>query len=52
MGPKSILGTLLFYYIHINGIINFSKDCKFILFADDTNIFIAGKTEKGAFDMS
>ena len=45
----SVLGPLLFI-IYINDIINSSKDCKFILFADDTNIFIAADTEKDAFD--
>ena len=45
----SVLGPLLFI-IYINDIINSSKDCKFILFADDTNIFVTGETEQDAFD--
>ena len=45
----SVLGPLLFI-IYINDIINSSRDCKFILFADETNIFVAGDTEKDAFD--
>ena len=45
----SVLGPLLFI-IYINDIINSSKDCKFILFADDTNIFVTGDTEKDVFD--
>ena len=38
----SILGPLLFL-IYINDIINSSQLLKFILFADDTNIFYSGK---------
>ena len=45
----SVLGPLLFI-IYINDIINSYKDCKFILFADDTNIFVTGDTEQDVFD--
>ena len=40
----SVLGPLLFL-IYINDITNSSKEGEFVLFADDTNIFIIGKTE-------
>lgn len=39
----SVLGPLLFL-IYINDIVNCSSDGEFVLFADDTNIFISGKT--------
>ena len=45
----SVLGPLLFI-IYINDIINASKDCKLILFADDTNMFVTGETEQNVFD--
>ena len=38
------------FIIYINDIINSSKDCKFISFADDTNIFVTGETEQHVFD--
>ena len=44
----SVLGPLLFL-IYINDIINCSTLGKFILFADDTNIFISGKTLPEAY---
>ena len=36
----SVLGPLLFI-LYINDICNISRDGKFVLFADDTNIFVA-----------
>ena len=47
----SVLGPLLFI-IYINDIVNCSKLGKFILFADDTNIFVSGNTLKEAFSNS
>ena len=44
----SVLGPLLFL-IYINDIINSSKLGHFVLFADDTNIFVVGKYEKEAY---
>ena len=44
----SVLGPLLFL-IYINDIINSSTGGEFILFADDTNIFIVGKDKKDTF---
>ena len=43
----SVLGPLLFL-IYINDLINSSKESCFVLFADDTNIFITGKTYEEA----
>ena len=39
----SVLGPLLFL-IYINDLIECSEQASFVLFADDTNIFVAGKT--------
>ena len=39
---RSVLGPLLFI-IYINDISNVSNILKFVLFADDTNIFISNK---------
>ena len=47
----SVLGPLLFI-IYMNDIINCSKLGNFILFADDTNIFVSGKTLVEAFNNS
>ena len=44
----SVLGPLLFL-IYINDIINCSKHGEFVLFADDTNIFVSGNTAKEAY---
>ena len=44
----SVLGPLLFL-IYINDIINSSKLGHFVLFADDTNIFVVGKDEEQAY---
>ena len=45
----SVLGPLLFI-IYINDIINSSVNGNFVLFADDTNIFVVGKTIKEAYE--
>ena len=47
----SVLGPLLFI-IYINDIVNSSKLGKFILFADDTNIFVSGLSLSEAFTNS
>ena len=39
----SVLGPLLFL-IYINDIVHSSTQGEFVIFADDTNIFIAAKT--------
>ena len=44
----SVLGPLLFL-IYINDITNSSEEGEFVLFADDTNIFVIGKTEDEAY---
>lgn len=45
----SVLGPLLFL-IYINDIINSSDQGEFVMFADDTNIFISCETEKAAYE--
>ena len=44
----SVLGPLLFL-LYINDIINSSTKGEFVLFADDTNIFVSGCTEREAY---
>ena len=44
----SVLGPLLFL-VYINDITNASEDGHFVLFADDTNIFVVGKTEEEVY---
>ena len=46
----SVLDPLLFI-LYINDIINCSKHGHFIMFADDTNIFVAGNSESEAYDL-
>jgi glutamate racemase len=46
----SILGTSLFI-LYINDICNVSPKLKFILFADDTNVFYSGKDIKEICDV-
>ena len=50
----SILGLLLFLVLYINDLMNCCKrnnmdNTNFILYADDTNIFVVGKTKEEAF---
>ena len=45
----SVLGPLLFL-LYINDINSSSKDGLFVLFADDTNIFVSDKSRKGVFN--
>ena len=45
----SVLGPLLFL-IYINDITNASQLGEFVLFADDTNIFVKGQTEKEVYE--
>ena len=45
----SVLGPLLFL-IYINDIVNSTLNGKFVLFADDTNIFVSGSSEQEAYD--
>ena len=44
----SVLGPLLFL-IYINDLVNSTTLGEFVLFADDTNIFVTGKDEKSAY---
>ena len=44
----SVLGLLLFL-IYINDIVNSSKLAHFVLFADDTNIFVSGANKNEAY---
>ena len=45
----SVLGAILFL-IYINGLVNSSTRGDFVLFADDTNIFVPGKTKIEAYE--
>ena len=45
----SVLGPLLFL-LYINDIVNCSSEGNFVLFADDTNIFVSGATAREAYD--
>ena len=47
----SVLGPLLFI-IYINDLCNVSNNGKFILFADDTNIFVAANSRQEVYDMA
>ena len=47
----SVLRPLLFL-IYINDIVHSSTQGEFVIFADDTNIFIAAKTKKEAYNVS
>ena len=44
----SVLGPLLFL-IFMNDIVNCSEDGHFVLFADDTNIFVTGDSEENVY---
>ena len=44
----SVLGPLLFI-LYINDISNLAEQCKIVLFADDTNIFVTGNTREEAY---
>ena len=47
----SVLGPLLFL-LYINDIINASNEGLYVLFADDTNIFVVAKTEIDAYKLA
>ena len=46
-----VLGPLRFL-IYINDIVHSSTQGEFVIFADDTNIFIAAKTKKEVYNVS
>ena len=47
----SVLGPLLFI-LYINDICNISTDGKFVLFADDTNIFVAAESIRKVYEIA
>ena len=47
----SVLGPLLFI-LYINDLCNITDMGKFVLFADDTNIFVASDTKDKVYDMA
>ena len=47
----SVLGPLLFI-LYINDICNITEKGKFVLFADDTNIFVAAESKEKAYSMA
>ena len=47
----SVLGPLLFL-IYINDLVNCSQNGEFVLYADDTNIFVIGNSKREVFDKS
>ena len=47
----SVLGPLLFI-LYINDICNISSDGKFVLFADDTNIFVAAESIRKVYEIA
>lgn len=40
---NKLIRSLLLFLLYINNILNISKDCKTVLFANDSSLFITGK---------